>query len=150
MDNEIKMMENGYDKEAAIRSKAATDSLVKLATEYKSGKISKEEYEAEKLKVTQEYINEELRLQLDLAKKEAELLSGDEKKNKLKEIAQIEADISKNNINIILVISQLIFQQSKHEDESLKYAAVSHSLNHVAFFLALCLYLIVITFSFIF
>ena len=123
LDNEIKMMENGYDKEAAIRSKAATDSLVKLATEYKEGKISKEEYEAEKLKVTQEYINEELRLQLDLAKKEAELSSGDEKKNKLKEIAQIEADISKNNIKNL--------EDQAKKDEDLKNKRIDN-LNEYA------------------
>lgn len=123
LDNEIKMMENGYDKEAAIRSKAATDSLVKLATEYKEGKISKEEYEAEKLKVTQEYINEELRLQLELAKKEAELLSGDEKKNKLKEIAQIEADISKNNIKNL--------EDQAKKDEDLKNKRIDN-LNEYA------------------
>ena len=123
LDNEIKMMENGYDKEAAIRSKSATDSLVKLATEYKNGKISKEEYEAEKLKVTQEYINEELRLQLDLAKKEAELLSGDDKKNKLKEIAQIEADISKNNIKNL--------EDQAKKDEDLKNKRIDN-LNEYA------------------
>jgi len=123
LDNEIKMMETGYDKEAAIRSKAATDSLVKLATEYKEGKISKEEYEAEKLKVTQEYINEELRLQLDLAKKEANLLSGDEKKNKLKEIAQIEADISKNNIKNL--------EDQAKKDEDLKNKRIDN-LNEYA------------------
>lgn len=123
LDNRIKDMENGYDKESAIRSKAATDSLVKLATEYKNGKISKEEYEAEKLKVTQEYINEELRLQLDLAKKEAELLSGDEKKNKLKEIAQIEADISKNNIKNL--------EDQAKKDEDLKNKRIDN-LNEYA------------------
>lgn len=123
LDNRIKDMENGYDKEAAIRSKSATDSLVKLATEYKNGKISKEEYEAEKLKVTQEYINEELRLQLDLAKKEAELLSGDEKKNKLKEIAQIEADISKNNIKNL--------EDQAKKDEDLKNKRIDN-LNDYA------------------
>jgi len=116
-------METGYDKEAAIRSKAATDSLVKLATEYKEGKISKEEYEAEKLKVTQEYINEELRLQLDLAKKEANLLSGDDKKNKLKEIAQIEADISKNNIKNL--------EDQAKKDEDLKNKRIDN-LNEYA------------------
>lgn len=123
LDNEIKMMENGYDKEAAIRSKSATDSLVKLAIEYKNGKISKEEYESGKLKVTQEYINEELRLQLDLAKKEANLLSGDDKKNKLKEIAQIEASISKNNIKNL--------EEQAKKDEDLKNKRIDN-LNEYA------------------
>jgi len=98
LDNEIKMMDNGYEKEAAIRSKASSDSLMSLVDEYKSGKISKQKYEDEKIKITQDYVNKELQFELDLAKKEVELLKGDEKEKKLKEIAKIEADISKQDI----------------------------------------------------
>jgi len=42
-----------------------------LSYEYKSGKISKQKYEDEKIKITQDYVNKELQFELDLAKKES-------------------------------------------------------------------------------
>ncbi len=113
LDDKIKGMETGYDKESALRAKASSESLVDLANQYKTNKISKQKYEDEKIKITQDYINNELQLLLKLANQEADLLQGDEKKNKLKEIAQIEADIAKQNI-------KNTEEQKKNDDELTK------------------------------
>ncbi|CAI4222105.1 unnamed protein product [Auanema sp. JU1783] len=41
-------------------------------------------------------------------------------------------------------------RNTKHEDESLKYASISHALNHVLFALASVIYFCVVIFSFVF
>lgn len=120
---QVSITEEGFAKDAVIRNQKQSDELVELSKLYKNGKITKEQYEKQKVEITEKYALDELRIQIDNAEKIAQTLSGDDKIKALKDVEKLRIDLAKKTADAEIKANEDSVEKRKQKTKELLNAS---------------------------